>query len=90
LFDRSIKANWNGHGLGCGQIQGILAAIKMNFYGAAVTQNTFRKTFSNKPLERILYLKNNQHITLLKVVENLMMLYVGMVVYAGFYSDSFL
>jgi hypothetical protein len=38
----------------CGQIQGILAAIKMNFfYGAAVTQNTFRKTFSNKPLERI-------------------------------------
>jgi hypothetical protein len=53
----------------------------------AVTQNAF----PNKPLERILYLKNNQHITLLKVVENLMMLYVGMaVVYAGFYSDSFL
>lgn len=46
--------------------------------------------FSNKPLERNFILEINQHITFLKVVENLMMLYIGMaVVRSSFYLISF-
>jgi hypothetical protein len=37
-------------------------------------------TFPTSRWIRILYSKNNRHITLLKVVDNLMMLYIGMVV----------
>jgi hypothetical protein len=42
-----------------------------------------KKLFPTFPTSRwsgILYSKNNRHITLLKVVNNLMMLYIGMAV----------
>ena len=46
-------------------------------------------TFPTSRWSGILYSKNNRHITLLKVVENLMMLYIGMVV-GGSYFFSFI
>jgi hypothetical protein len=47
-----------------------------------------KKLFPTFPTSRwsgILYSKNNRHITLLKVVDNLMMLYIGMAVIASCY-----
>jgi hypothetical protein len=50
-----------------------------------------KKLFPTFPTSRwsgILYSKNNRHITLLKVVDNLMMLYIGMAVSNSYYFES--
>jgi hypothetical protein len=45
--------------------------------------------FSNKPQTEF-YIENNRHITLLKVVNNLMMLYIGMALWFGYFIRNYI
>ena len=69
-------------------IRGIIEKVRITFSVLSLRRTkSWFPTFPTSRWSGILYSKNNRHITLLKVVDNLMMLYIGMVVIGcPFYS----
>ena len=70
-------------------IRGIIEKVRITFSVLSLRRTkSWFPTFPTSRWSGILYSKNNQHITLLKVVENLMMLYIGMDVGGSVYYSA--
>jgi formate/nitrite transporter FocA (FNT family) len=70
-------------------MRGIIEKVRITFSVQAFGGQKVVSNFFNKPLERHFILENNQHITLSKVVNNFMMLYIGVAVGGSVFSIRF-